>query len=486
MKNLKKLTLLHSNDLHGDFFAKKIDESLLGGISMLSGYVQKTRREEKNVIYAIAGDMLRGSLIDSEYKGISTVEIMNLLAPDVFSLGNHEADYGISHLLFLEKCAKFPIINANMYITMNHARMFRSHIIKEIDGMKILFIGILTEEVLGTTKQERFVGTLVDVEEAAQEVGKICNAYKTTDIDFTVLLTHIGIEADQQLAEKLDPRWGVDLIVGGHSHTLLKEPVVRAGIPIVQAASGTGQIGRFDIMIDTDNNCIDSYKWELIPVDAEHCPRDKDLEEVILQYKEKTDTKYRRIVTRFVDCYTHPERNQETMLGKLLADAFKDVLGVDVMLLGSGSIRREHLGPIVHYQDLLEVLPYNDAVYQIILSGAQIRKMLKYILRDEAFAGHTEFFQLSRGFRVEYNRSSRELISVSLNGYEISDDEQIKIGVQNYHLLNCKDSLGLTTEEVSKVKKPKVLSTTSTDIVEEYFSRQELIRASSEHRLIIT
>ena len=112
-KNLKKLTILQSNDFHGDFLAEKVDEKLIGWVSYLSGYVNKVRNEEKNVIYAIAGDMFRGSLIDSEYQGISTIHIMNLLAPDVVSLGNHEVDYGLSHLLFLEKCASFPIICSN-------------------------------------------------------------------------------------------------------------------------------------------------------------------------------------------------------------------------------------------------------------------------------------------------------------------------------------------------------------------------------------
>ena len=89
MKNLKKLTILHSNDMHGDFMASMENDQLTGGVSMLSGYLSRVRLEEKNVLYAISGDMFQGSLIDSEYKGISTIEIMNLLAPDVVTLGNH-------------------------------------------------------------------------------------------------------------------------------------------------------------------------------------------------------------------------------------------------------------------------------------------------------------------------------------------------------------------------------------------------------------
>ena len=236
----KTLTLLHSNDLHGDFLAEKVDEKLTGGVSMLSGYISKVRKEEKNVLYAISGDMFKGSLIDQEYRGISTIEIMNLLAPDVVTLGNHEVDYGLAHLLFLEKCAKFPIINANMFLTSNGTRLFNSHKIIEIDGMKIMFIGILTEDVLEYTRNEKLISTLVGIKDAAEEVGRICMAYQTVDIDLTVLLTHIGWENDQKLAAELDPDWGVDLIIGGHSHTLIDEPAVVAGIPIVHIDNPAG------------------------------------------------------------------------------------------------------------------------------------------------------------------------------------------------------------------------------------------------------
>ena len=213
MKNIKKLTLLHSNDMHGDFLTEDVDGRLVGGISLLSGYVQKVRKEEDNVLYAVSGDMFRGSLIDSEYRGLSTIGIMNLLSPDVVTLGNHEVDYGLAHLLFLEKCARFPIINSNMYVAQTHTRLFRSHLILEpAKGMHVLFIGILTEETLSMTKRDPLIGQLINIEDAVTEVGKICNAYNATDVDMTVLLTHIGLEEDKKLAALLDPSWGVDMI----------------------------------------------------------------------------------------------------------------------------------------------------------------------------------------------------------------------------------------------------------------------------------
>ena len=486
MKHLKNLTILHSNDMHGDFLSEKVDDHLLGGVSRLSGYIQKVRREQDDVVYAIAGDMFRGSLIDSEFKGLSTIEIMNLLSPDVVTLGNHEVDYGLSHLLFIEKCAKFPIINANMYIKSNHKRLFNSHLILEVNDIKILFIGILTEEVLSQTKQDKLIGSLVNIEEASEEVGRICNAYKTTDIDLTVLLTHIGFENDKKLAATLDPRWGVDIIIGGHSHTLLEKPEVVSNIVIVQAACGTDQIGRFDIVVDKDKNCIDSYEWKLVPINEENCPRDLAMEEILKTFKDQTDAKYERIVTRFVDCYTHPARNQQTVLGSLIADAFKDILNVDVMFFGSGSIRKEEMGPIVRTKDLIEVLPYNDGIYTLTVTGKQLRRMIKYIFREEAFLGETEFYQFSRGFRIEYNRERKELVSLSLNGYEIQDDQEIKIGMQDFHYCNIDKFMNVTIDEVSKIQKPRVAITNSTDAIEEYFGCQELIRASNEKRIIIS
>ena len=153
MKQTKKITILHSNDLHGDFLAEQVDENLVGGVSMLSGYIEKVRAEEPNTIYAIAGDMFRGSVIDSEYKGLSTIEIMNALAPDIVTIGNHEVDYGIAHLLFIEKCARFPIINANLYIKNTPTRLFTPYPELNIEEAD-LFYHEGTPEVPFKTNQE--------------------------------------------------------------------------------------------------------------------------------------------------------------------------------------------------------------------------------------------------------------------------------------------------------------------------------------------
>ena len=480
----KNITLLHSNDMHGDFFAERVDDKLTGGVSMLSGYLTKCRNVDPNVIYAIAGDMFRGSVLDSEFHGLSTIEIINHLAPDVVTLGNHETDYGVAHLLFLEKMATFPIINANLYIKSNNTRLFNPYYIMEIDGMKILFIGILTEEVINQTKGENFIGSFIGIEDAAIEVGKICNAYNALDIDLTVLLTHIGFEEDKKLAKLLDPSWGVDIIIGGHSHTFLTEPAIVNDIVIVQAGTGTDQIGRFDIVVDTEKNCIDSYKWEAVPINEENCPKDSRIRSLITSIKAKTDLKYAKVVANFDYELTHPDRWMQTELGGVFADAMKDSLGVDVFLMGSGSVRKTKMGPIVTFQDFTECYPYDGKSYGLKVTGAQLKRMLLYIYRDEAWIGnHTEFYQLSKGMRVKYSKSQHKLLECKLDGEDIQDDKIYTVGIQEFHYNNLEDFMGVTPEEVEANGEVKTLTTSDVQTLLEYFNNNKHLGFDVDDRL---
>ncbi|MBQ2085621.1 MAG: 5'-nucleotidase C-terminal domain-containing protein [Oscillospiraceae bacterium] len=483
-ERFKKVTLLHSNDMHGDFLADKVDSKLTGGVSMLSGYLTKCRNEDPNVIYAIAGDMFRGSVIDSEFLGLSTIQIVNLLAPDVVTLGNHETDYGVAHLLFLEKMATFPIINANLYIKQNDTRLFQPCYIMEIDGMKILFIGILTEEVISQTKGENVIGSFIGIEEAAQEIEKICNSYNGLDIDLAVLLTHIGFEEDKKLAQLIDPSWGIDIIVGGHSHTFLTEPAIVNGILVVQAGTGTDQIGRFDLIVDTVNDRIEAYSWTPVPINEENCPRDERMEEFLGSIKAKTDLKYAKVVANFDYELMHPDRWMQTELGGVFADAMKESLAVDLYLMGSGSVRKKHMGPIVTLQDFTECYPYDGKSYGIKITGAQLKKALLHIYRDEAWLGdHTEFYQLSKGMHVIYSKSRHELLKCELNGDEIQDDVLYTVGLQEFHFNNLPAFLNLSYDEVYANADPIILTTSDVQTLLEYFKNNKHLGFDVDGRL---
>ena len=472
--------------MHGDFLAEKIDDKLVGGVSMLSGYLNKVRSEEENTLYAIAGDMFKGSIIDSEFRGVSTIEIMNMLSPNIATLGNHEIDYGIAHLLFLEKCAKFPIINANLFIKTNHVRLFNPYKIIEIGGLNIMFIGIITEEILAQTKTEGIIGSFVDVREAAREIGVICDNYKTTKVDYTVILSHIGIEEDKKLAALLDKNLRVDLIIGGHSHTFMDEPITVNGIDIVQAGTGTDLIGRFDLEFDLDKKALVSKKWKCVPIDDKHCPTDPVLEEVLHRYKSQTDEKYSRIIAKLPKTLTHPARTMETALGNLFADLLQVDSSFDVMLYGSGSIRKKELGPIVTYQDLQECCPYDDPIYMLEVTGSQFIHMMSFMLREQAYEGdHTEFYQVSKGMRMVWSRKDQKFKEFTLNGAEIKSDDRIKVALQKYHFSNFDDFFDVPLSEVEKNRKSRIVANSCFCIFEELLVNSVGLDSDVEGRIVI-
>jgi 5'-nucleotidase len=482
---LKKFTILHNNDIHGDFLAevKGKKGKLLGGLSLLSGYINKVRSEEKNVIYVISGDMVQGSLIDSEHKGISTIEIMNYLAPDVVTLGNHEFDYGLPHLLFLEKLANFPIVNANLYIKKYRKRLMKPyHVIKK-DGFEIMFTGIITEKIIDSLKTDKLVGSFISLEEARDEVGKICNAYKNDDIDLTVLLTHIGYESDLALAKMLDPNWGVDLIIGGHSHTVLDKPTKVNNILISQVGVGSDQIGRYDLVIDDDTNSIVDYKWQLVPITEDIAKPDLNLKKFIESFKKDVDKKYSVLVTKFSEKLTHPKREIETTIGNLFADCFSETDLIDVMLLGSGSIRVKELGPIVTLKDLLSTFPYDDSLVRFKVNGQNLTNIFSHIMRIENRDGEGECYQVNSRVKATYSDSKKKLISLKVDGKEVDKNATFTICMQNFHFLNAKAYLGITENDLTKIDKAKVVTTSAKEVLEEWLKNHQNETRKIEERL---
>ena len=479
------LTLLHSNDMHGAFLPKDEGGVATGGLSLLSGYVRKARSENPNTAYVIAGDMFRGSVIDSEFLGLSTIDLVNILNPDVATIGNHEVDYGLAHLLFLEKCARFPIINADLYVTLNNTRLFQPYINLEIGGLRILCIGILTQEVLSSTRNEAVIGSFVDIKEAAREIGVICDNYRTVKTDLTILLTHIGLEMDKKLAEALDPDFGVDIIIGGHSHTFMEEPEVVNGVPIVQAGFGTGQIGRFEIYYDNATHKLARCSWECVPIDETTAPTDPIMEQTLDTYRESTDRKYKRVVTHLARKLTHPSREQETELGNLYADILVDGSSYGIMLFGSGSIRKKELGPIIEYQDMIENTPFDDPVYMIKVSGRQFRRMITYLFRDGVWEGETEFYQVSRGVRIVWRKSTKTLEALEFNGEPIRDTQELLVGLQDYHYNNFEEFFGVPIEEVKANMRPRMVITKINNVIEEYLSVNPGLDAHVEGRITI-
>jgi len=484
--NRRKFTILHSNDMHGDFLAELqgAEGKLIGGLALLSGYINRVRREEENVLYVISGDMVQGSIIDAEYKGLSTMQIMNYLAPDVVTLGNHEFDYGVPQLLLLEKLANFPIVNANLYIEHYNKRLMKPCHIITLAGFDILFIGIITSNIVHELGRDPLISKLFTLRDAATEIGKIINAYKSEDIDLTVLLTHIGFDADLQLATLLKSEWGVDMIIGGHSHTILDDPARVNGILIAQAGVGTDQVGRFDIIVDDDSNSVVDWQWQLVPITSEIAEPDEGLQEYIQSFLRDIPPERRDLLCKFAEKLGHPVRVEETPLGNLVADALADMTHADLVLIGSGAIRMKELGPRVTQSDFNACFPFEEALERLVLSGSQLKHIFAHIMRPENRTGQGECFQVNRGVCAVYNEVGRQLESLTLNGQPIDDGRTCSVCLSIFHKRNPQRFLDLSAEEISQFGEPITVSTSIRDMLQEYFRSNQNLSRRVEGRLM--
>ncbi len=316
-----------------------------------------------------------------------------------------------------------------------------------------------------------------------EEVGKISNAYKNNDIDLTIVLTHIGFDSDIVLAKMLKPEWGVDMIIGGHSHTVLEKPEEVNKILITQAGTGSDQIGRFDITVDDDTNSIIEYKWQLVPIVEGIAKPDEKLKEFISIFKKQVDDKYSTILTKFAQKLTHPKREIETPLGNALADAITASASSDVIFLGSGAIRVKELGPVVTLGDFMACFPYDDSLTSFKITGAQLKKIFEHIMRIENRDGEGENYQVNSGVAATYSDKDKKLLSLVVAGKPVEDKATYTICLQGYHYNNCTDYLNITPEELVAIEPPKVVSTSAQEVLEEYLRNNQNLNAKIEGRL---
>jgi 5'-nucleotidase len=282
----------------------------------------------------------------------------------------------------------------------------------------------------------------------------------------------------------LKPEWGVDIIIGGHSHTILEQPEIVNGILITQAGTGTDQIGRFDIVVDDDTNSIVEWKWQLVPINDKIAESDANLTRFINSFKDEVDEKYNAIVTRFSEKLTHPKREEESTLGDLIADALADTAETDVVLVGAGSIRVKELGAIVTLGALKSCFPYDDSLTRYTLKGDQLKKIFSHVMRIENRDGEGECYQINSNVRAVYSDSLKKLTSLSIGGDPVDDEQKYTVALQGYHFSNSMANLAISNNDLVALECPKVITTSVYQILEEWLRNHPNETRKIEGRIV--
>lgn len=227
----KQLFILHTSDTHSriePISAEAADEYAgMGGVVRRAGFVKQFRGKHPDMLLLDCGDISQGTPYYNFFKGELEVKMMNLMGYDAMTIGNHEFDFGLENMARLFRMANFPVVCSNYDVTGTVLEgLVKPYTTFNRNGLKIGVFG-LAPKMEGLVQADKCEGVVYnDPIEVAQKMADLLK--NEEDCDVVICLSHLGYQlknapCDEELAQKTNH---IDAILGGHTHTFMKEPAV--------------------------------------------------------------------------------------------------------------------------------------------------------------------------------------------------------------------------------------------------------------------
>ncbi|NDV84416.1 bifunctional metallophosphatase/5'-nucleotidase [Bacteroides sp. 51] len=258
----KTLTILHTNDVHSRIEPVSPESpdpkaANKGGFLRVAAYIEKVKKETSNVLVFDCGDFSQGTPYYNMFKGEVEIKLMNTIGYDAGTIGNHEFDFGLDNMARLFKMADFPIVCANYDVKGTVLEgLVKPYIIIKKYGLKIGILGLGTK-LSGMVQVSNYEGvTFQDPYKAANEAA---TALKKEGCDIIICLSHLGFMASAKDpicdVELVKNTRNIDIILGGHSHTFIEEPLIYKNLDgkdvyITQMGRSGIFVGRMDITVE--------------------------------------------------------------------------------------------------------------------------------------------------------------------------------------------------------------------------------------------
>ena len=361
------LTILHINDFHGWLLPPPSGPGKpeVGGLAHLAAEVKKERT--LMTLFLAGGDLMQGSNLSNLNLGRPVIEALNLMGLDASAVGNHELDFGLDVLRARAVEARFPFLAANI----KGSDIWSASVVRQVGPVRVALFGLTTTETPVATHPRNVAGlTFLQPDEVAKEmVAKL-----RSEADIVVLLSHLGFDEEEKLAAAVP---GIDVIVGGHSHTRIETPV-RVGDTLVLQAYEKGKcLGRLDLKLDGTR--VVGHDYRLIPITPES-GSDEAVAELVEHYRRGLDQKLsERVGSATVELVGDVERvrSGETNLGDLIADIIRNASGADVAIMNGGGIRSSIPAGVVTVGAVYNVLQFDNYILSVSLSGREMRQALE-------------------------------------------------------------------------------------------------------------
>lgn len=405
-----RIIILHVNDMHAQ----------IDNFPKIAWLVREERKQNRNVFLMDAGDNFTGNPVVDQAtpKGEPVRQLMYKMGFNIMELGNHEFDLGQENLKRFIKEANFPVISANIKVesgTFPQPAPFA--ILKTAEGISMAVLGLIQVD-----DDTGIPSTLPDNVKGLKfldpiEIAKQYRFLKKQNPIF-IALTHLGADVDEKLAKEMGE---LDLIVGGHSHTIINQPPEENGVLIAQAGGQAKYVGRIELIFK--NGKIIKKSGQLIPISSIQ-GEDPELKEMVRKYNDNP-------VLNQVIAHLPRAIKGKMELGHLTTDAERVIYGFDAVFHNSGGLRTDILKKEVHLKDVFALHPFGNVIIQVEMTPAEIRSLIandyeKHRDLDLKVSGITYIVTATRGGKVK-NVEIRDR-----KGNLLNENRKYKVGMNDY------------------------------------------------------
>jgi 2',3'-cyclic-nucleotide 2'-phosphodiesterase (5'-nucleotidase family) len=416
------LRVLTTNDLHGALLPHTESWSnsrQVGGAAAIAGAMNRLAAEcNCTTLRLDGGDVMQGRPISNLTYGRSTIDAFNAMGYAAVAIGNHEFDWSVDTLAARIRQSSFTWLSANIRdeATLAVPPWATPWRVVQAGALRIALVGWSLESTPTTTNPNNVRGLRFDG--GAPRLDSVVAAARRERPDLVIVVAHAGAFCDRErgcagdivdLANALRER--PDLIVSGHTHALMGAVV--NGISVIQARTGGSTVGVVDFVLQAGARTV-QMRAEPVWTDREQA--DTAVARIVEQYRRQTD----RLVSREVVMLDMPLRRQgdQYALGNMIADAYRAAARTDAALVNNGGIRSDLAPGAVTWGNVFEVLPFQNFIVRLPVSGAVLRRALEHAVGGSDARAHVSGLRL----RVEPRRPAGERVIV----LELSDGRPVE------------------------------------------------------------
>ncbi len=426
-KSEESIAILFENDVH----------CAVDGYAKLGAMKKELATSFDHVGVVSSGDFIQGGTLGAISRGEYIVDIINKVGYDAIALGNHEFDYKLERLSELRTKLNAKVISCNFTKVGEDKSYFDSYNIVSYGDIQIAYIGITTPETMTSSSPAQFKndkGELIytfNEANLSEIVQKNIDAAKKEGADYVIALSHIGYSETGEytdITDIIENTDGFDAVLDGHSHTVIEKKIIKdkSGDDVVLSSTGTkfeyiGKLTLVDGKIDTALQKVEEY--EKTDAEVKAC-----IDEINENYAQLGE---RKIANSTVDLITHDKdgnrlvRSAETNLGNLCADAFYNVMGVDVAYVNGGGLRAEIKAGEITFNDIYSVFPFNNQMVTAEVNGQIILDMLELAMIN--YPKEDGSFSHVAGMRFSVNKSIPSSVKLDENGFFVKVEGERRV-----------------------------------------------------------